>query len=165
MVPLPLLVAEEGPVVRFVARVQRILQPFPDRESWRKDEEAADESVVVRCRVPVVGCLPKNEHGHDRSFSCCGGHLVGYAVYANVVLVVDAPDFVSYVPSRRFVQVDVGQRRVELGEIQFTGVGVGPVVIRSRVVCVAPGYPASCQSRTALRMSLTSFSGVQTAPN
>ena len=76
----------------------------------------------------MVSGVVQNEHGHYGSLSGGRGHLMGYAVDANVVFASDVMESPPHFRRRYFVQVHVCQDGIQLGEIKLAGLWVGPVV-------------------------------------
>lgn len=123
--------AKLGIVVLRTVGNQAGFQPFLDGQARRQQQEAADEACVVGVGL-AVGDLPSDEHRHGQGFAGAGGHLVGNARDAVVLFGVDGCQFLCNVVRGDFVQVDVRQHGIKLGEVKAAALPVrfgasGPV--------------------------------------
>ena len=120
--------AELGIIVLRAVGGQPGFQPFPDGQPRSQQQEAADEARVIRVGA-VIGDLPEDEHSHSQGLAGAGSHLVGDAGNAIVKLVVNGGQFPDDVRRGDFLQVDVRQNGVQLGEVKAVvlpvGVGAG----------------------------------------
>ena len=108
--------------------VQGVLKALSHRESRCDNQEAPGEPVVAWGGVPVVRGVVEDEHRHHRGLPGGGRHLVSNPVDAFVVLVVYSLDFFPDLVGCCLIEVNVGQHRVKLSEVQLAGFLIGPVV-------------------------------------